>query len=237
MNTFEADRPRKCSQRGTSGDYTVLASPDNDTYTEVDGWALSSRVENGRLIHRFSGLAVTARYLKIHQRFTDTSYTFVLDDPRADVRVEFAARACDATMSGHHSGSLVVGQGVTCIDDASISGGVDVRDGAEVVITDSSVAGPVSVSGARSVAICGSRIAGAVTISGTVGLVQVGDVAQNCAGNAIAGGMSVTGGDVDRLAGNTINGRLSCGGNASVPIDGGVQNVVTGPRTGQCADL
>lgn len=82
-------RARNATSRLVAADYRILISSDNDTYADVSGWALSSRVENGRLIHRFAGLSVTEGYLKIHQRYTDVSYTFVIDDPRTDVSVEF----------------------------------------------------------------------------------------------------------------------------------------------------
>lgn len=82
-------RDRDAVSRLGAADFRVLSSADNDTYTEVDGWSFASRVEAGRLVFRFEGLGVTDRFVKIHQRRTDTSYTFVVDDPRADVKVDF----------------------------------------------------------------------------------------------------------------------------------------------------
>lgn len=85
-------RDRDAATRLTGADYRLYSSPDNETYTEITGWSFSSRVEDGRVVHRFDGLAVTDRYLKIHQPHTTTSYSFVLADARADVNVEFASR-------------------------------------------------------------------------------------------------------------------------------------------------
>lgn len=85
-------RDRDSSTRLTGDSYQLFTSPDNEIYTEITEWSFSSRVVDGRVVHRFDDLAVTDRYLKIHQPHTDTSYSFVLADPRADVTVEFDRR-------------------------------------------------------------------------------------------------------------------------------------------------
>lgn len=76
--------------RLTGGDYTVWQSDDNESFTQVSGWTFSTHLEAGKLVHRFDGLGITERYVKINQPYGDTAYTFVLDQPRADVRAEFA---------------------------------------------------------------------------------------------------------------------------------------------------
>ncbi|MEU4016002.1 exo-alpha-sialidase [Microbacterium sp. NPDC028030] len=83
-------RDEDASSRLDASSYTLLTSTDNVTYTPVTGWTLVSRLESGRLIHRFEGLAVSAPYLKIAQKFSDSSFSFVLANPRNDVSVEFA---------------------------------------------------------------------------------------------------------------------------------------------------
>lgn len=83
-------RDRDTSTRLTAADYRLFASADNNTYTELTGWTLTSRIQDGHLVHRFAGLNTSAPYLKIHQSRTDSAYTFVLADPRSDVTVEFA---------------------------------------------------------------------------------------------------------------------------------------------------
>lgn len=99
-------RDRDAATRLTGDSYRLFSSPDNDVYTQVTGWSFSSRVVNGRVVHRFDGLEVTDRYLKIHQPRTDTSYTFVLADPREDVTVELAPRTFDTTIAGSPIGPL-----------------------------------------------------------------------------------------------------------------------------------
>ncbi|PZF86682.1 exo-alpha-sialidase [Jiangella anatolica] len=84
-------RNRTGTTRLNQSHYTILSSPDNDVYTEVTGWTFATRVESGRVIHRFAGLDITDPYVKIHQPFTDTAYTFVLDNYRNDVTVEFGS--------------------------------------------------------------------------------------------------------------------------------------------------
>lgn len=81
---------RWSTTRLTAGDYTVWQSDDNESFTQVTGWSFSTHLESGRLVHRFDDLGVTERYVKVNQPYGDTSYTFVIDEPRSDVRVEFA---------------------------------------------------------------------------------------------------------------------------------------------------
>ncbi|MER7334205.1 MULTISPECIES: sialidase family protein [unclassified Micromonospora] len=225
------------SSRLVASDYRLFTSADNDTYREVPGWTFSSRVQDGRLVHRFDGLSVTDRYVKVHQRWTNTAYTFVVGDPRSDVRVEFSRLPCAVTITGHHDGPLTA-TGVTCVQDARLDGPVTVDGGGQLVVTDSVIHGPVRASGAAAVRICGTELDGPLTVSHTSGLVQVGDATNDCAPNSISGSVFLTGnaGGV-RLAGNTIAGPLECVGNDPSPIDIGEPNAVTGKRSGQCAPL
>lgn len=78
---------RGVATRITAGDYTVWVSDDNVSYVPLTGWSLSADVVDGRLVHSFSGFEVQTRYLKVHTRFTDTAFTFVLENPSADFRV------------------------------------------------------------------------------------------------------------------------------------------------------
>ncbi|HEY0698676.1 MAG TPA: sialidase family protein [Micromonospora sp.] len=130
------------SSRLVASDYRLFTSNDNDTYTEAKGWRSSSRIVDGRLVHRFDGLSATDRYLKIHQPRTDTSYTLVIGDPRSDVRVEFARLPCAVTVTGHHDAPLTA-TGVTCVERATLDGPVTVAAGGQLVVTDSSIEGPV----------------------------------------------------------------------------------------------
>lgn len=225
-------RDEDATTRLTESDYRVFTSADNDHYTELTGWTFTTRVDSGRLVHRFEGLGATDRYLKIAQSKADGAFTFVLADARDDVAVEFASRACDTTISGPHPGPLALDGGVVCVDGATVAGAVDVAAGTIVSITDSSISGPVTADGAGAVSLCGSRVSGPVAISGTSGLVQVGDPGEGCSGNVMAGGLSVTGGGAVRIAGTTISGPLACAGNDPAPVGVGRSNSVSGPCTG-----
>jgi BNR repeat-like domain len=83
-------RNRTNSSKLDGDDYRLFSSPDNVHYTEIYNWTFSSKIENHRLIHVFSGLEVADRYLKIHQPNTGTSYSFVINNTREDVQVNFA---------------------------------------------------------------------------------------------------------------------------------------------------
>ena len=75
--------------------YGVLVSDDNQRYEQLDEWSFESRVEDGRLVHRFADLGTTARYVKITQPYSDDNATFVLRSLRDDVSLEFAAPGDD----------------------------------------------------------------------------------------------------------------------------------------------
>lgn len=226
------------ASRLTAGSYRVLSSPDNEHYTEVEGWSFSSRVEGGRLVHRFDGFAVTDRYLKIAQDRGDGSFSFVLGNPRADIGVEFAPVPCTTTVTGEHDAALTAGAGVTCLDQANVSGPVTVADGGQLVVDGSVIDGPIQASGAAAVLICDTQVSGPVTVSGSIGATVVGDPGHGCAGNEVDGPVALdqNAGPV-RFGANTVDGPLSCAGNQVPPVDGGAANEVDGPKGGQCGSL
>ena len=84
-------RNRSSSTRLQESDYRIFSSPDNVRYTEVSDWSFSSKVEDGRLVHVFSDLAVSDRYLKISHRYADYSYSFIIDNTNEDVQVYLGA--------------------------------------------------------------------------------------------------------------------------------------------------
>lgn len=223
--------------RLTQGSYRLLSSPDNVEYADVEGWSLSSRVEAGRLIHRFAGFATTDRYLKIAQNRGDTVFTFVLGNPRHDLSVELVDLACDRSVTGEHDGALAVTEGLTCLDCAVVDGPVTVSGGA-LRVRDSVVVGPVRSTGADAVSFCGTELTGPVSVIGTAGLVQLGDAALGCAADVVLGPVSVSDNlSGVRIGGNRIEGPLTCTGNHIPPTNDGVPNTVTGPRGDQCAEL
>jgi hypothetical protein len=82
-------RDSDAASRLTGADYRLFVSDDNDHYTELTGWAFSSRVENGRLIHRFGNLDLSARYLKIAQSRRDSAFSFGVQNTRDDVTIDY----------------------------------------------------------------------------------------------------------------------------------------------------
>jgi len=73
---------------------------------------------------------------------------------------------------------------------------------------------------------------GPVTLTNNTGAVEL-------VGNSVTGPVKVTGntGSITDIAKNSILGPLSCSANAPPPTNGGSGNVVSGPRSGQCAGL
>ncbi len=138
------------------------------------------------------------------------------------------APACDVTLTGTHTGGLVVSEGITCLDGAAVKGGVTVEAGASLVATASTIRGGLTASGAASLTVTGTEIKGGVKITTTAGPVAL-------TGNTITGATRISdnaGGVV--LSGNTISGSLQCSGNLPAPSDGGDANRVTGAAHGQC---
>lgn len=95
---------RDATTRLAEADYTLWTSQDNVTYQQLTGWTFAASSEGGRVVHTFGGFEVQARYLKVNTRFADSAFTFVLQDPRADVRVHGAA-APPAPGPAHRLGS------------------------------------------------------------------------------------------------------------------------------------
>ncbi len=133
--------------------------------------------------------------------------------------------ACTTTITGRHDGALVVRNGVTCLDGATVRGSVTVTAGGALVATDATVTGPVTASG--SVTSFHSSVGGSLAITGVRGEVQV-------LGGSVLGPVTLTGNRSPVFAGVTVGGPLTCTGNATAPDDLDIPNTVGGPSTGQC---
>jgi hypothetical protein len=147
----------------------------------------------------------------------------------------FEVADCAQTVTGSHDSPLQVTNGVTClVEDATVTGAVTVTSGAGLVATDAFVVGPIFATGASTAQIYHTTVEGPVQISGATGRVTV-------AGSTVIGQVVVDGnatGDVPALiSGNSVDGRLTCNGNDPAPVNDGLTNTVTGPKSGQCADL
>jgi hexosaminidase len=167
------------------------------------------------------------------------------------------APACTKTITGTHNGPLTVTEGVTCLDDATITGPVTVRTGAGLYASGSEVRGPLTASGATDVLLCGTTVSGPAAVNGGT-RVWLGNSNGDCAPATIKGPVNVTGttGQVTIdgttvsgplvlqnntattiVAGNHIGGPLSCAGNSPAPSNAGRPNTASGPKSGQCAGL
>lgn len=67
--------------------YELYSSDNNLLYTPVQGWDLTSTVVNGRVVHTFTGINVSAKYFKIHSTFDAGAYNMKIDDAILDIRV------------------------------------------------------------------------------------------------------------------------------------------------------
>lgn len=116
---------------------------------------------------------------------------------------------CTNTVSGVRSGPLIVTEGVTCVDGATIEGTITVHEGAGLAVMNSTVRGRVSTAGAAMVVLVESVLHGSVSVTGSTGRVLI--------------------------AGNSVSGNLSCAGNDPAPDAGSRPNAVHGATSGQCA--
>jgi hypothetical protein len=138
---------------------------------------------------------------------------------------------CSATVTGEHAGPLRVQSGVTCVDGATVTGPVTVAAGASLYVFGGKVEGPVNATGAAAVVLVGTSVGGPVNVTGTTGEVSLEQV--NASGPVRL--VDNKGGTL--VAGNTVGGPLSCTGSDPAPVDNGWANTVSGPKTGQCAEL
>ncbi|MET8990414.1 M64 family metallopeptidase [Nonomuraea wenchangensis] len=137
--------------------------------------------------------------------------------------------ACTRTVTGEHRGPLVVADGVTCLDEARVTGPVTVRAGAGLVATGGRITGALAAANPAAVHLLGTGVQGAVTVSGAKELVIVGA--------DLRGAAQLTGSTAPILSGTTVKGALACSGNTAVPADLGVPNELSGAGAGQCAKL
>jgi hypothetical protein len=141
--------------------------------------------------------------------------------------------ACTATVTGPRSGDVRVGSGVTCLNDATVTGSVAVGAGASVVVTNSRISGSLTASGAATVELVRASVAGAMNVTGTTGRVTIFGATIGRA--ATVSDSTMTGAPL--VTGSTFKGGLACTGNAVAPSNGGNRNVITGPSAGQCGGL
>src|SRR5690606_18124261 len=151
---------------------------------------------------------------------------------------------CTTTLTGPQT-KVVVTDGVTCLEDAQVNGGVIVAAGASLVVRDSSVNGTLVSNGAEAVQLFGSTVNGPTRITGTTrdvtiagstfnGRLALSDNTQVSANERFS---RLAGEYGPILVGSRINGQLSCTGNSSAVSDFGAPNTVNGNKGGDCANL
>lgn len=170
----------------------------------------------------------SVRYSAVHEDgtvyFTDRSniYSFFPE----------AGTTCDETITGTHQGQLVIESGTTCIEDATLGGGIEVHSHASAVMSDSSLRGPLTATGAEQVQITGSDLRGPVRLEEVTDAIGIND-------NTIRGPLAVNDstGAAPVISDNTIRGPLQCQDNAAAPTDDGAANTIHGRAGGQCAGM
>ena len=146
--------------------------------------------------------------------------------------------ACTATLTGNQA-NVNVASGVTCLDNATVSGNVTVAAGASVVVKKGTIGGTLNANGAEAVQLFGSTVTGAAQVRNTTRDVTI-------AGSTFRGGLALTGntqvsanerysrlagayGPI--LAGSTIYG-LTCADNSAEVSDFGAPNSLRGSQSG-----
>jgi hypothetical protein len=120
---------------------------------------------------------------------------------------------CASTVTGTILGRLDVTTS-TCLDGATVRGGVTVEPGAALSVSASQISGAVVSSGAKAITVCGSALQGSLSISGTTGFVLLGDAGDDgspaCAGGSYAGAVTLDGnGGQAEVSGNRLSGALT----------------------------
>jgi hypothetical protein len=134
-------------------------------------------------------------------------------------------------------------------------------------IGSSTIGGDIVAEAPNLLGMCDTQLLGGVTVLNATSFVVIGDPGDDgCPGNGVGGSIILddnrgglelefnqVGGSVlvDHTSGagpfpddtqpeivnNTIGGDLSCSGNVPPPTNRGQPNIVTGVKTGQCADI
>ncbi|HET6548614.1 MAG TPA: M64 family metallopeptidase, partial [Solirubrobacter sp.] len=131
---------------------------------------------------------------------------------------------CTRTLTGAVDGSVVVSEGATCLDDATVGGDVIVRDGGSLVVTGGQINGRVDANGGQDVQLFGTEVLGSTRIAD-------GEGNTTLANNLFSGGLTLDGNQETEfglaLVANTIYVGLSCNGSIN---DFGAANNLGGTK-------
>ena len=147
----------------------------------------------------------------------------------ATANLSIAVGGCTTTITGASNRPLTIGAGVTCLDQATISGPLKITAGAVVSIQASTLGGPLSAHSPAALAVCGSTVSGPASVTGAAGPVLIGAAnGTPCPADTITGLVTLTGdtGGVT-MGGATISGPAYIAGNGGrVTVPG---NTIGGP--------
>ncbi|WP_246835554.1 ExeM/NucH family extracellular endonuclease [Micromonospora sp. MH33] len=160
---------------------------------------------------------------------------------------------CTTTITGKYSKPLIVTAGLTCLENATISGAITVNPGASLIATGGTISGPVNATRPVLFDLVGTTVSGPVTVTGTTGQLTISkgkvsgpvSITNNTGGVRIdtvtvSGPVTVDGNTGNQpvvVAGNTVSGPLACTGNNPAPVNESRPNSVKGVASGQCARL
>jgi hypothetical protein len=135
---------------------------------------------------------------------------------------------CMTVITGRVNGGLTV-SGSTCVNNATVNGGITVRPGAALSLNSSTVHGGVTSASAKALTVCATSIDGSSTVTATSGFVLFGDNGDDgysCGGNDQQGTLilAANAGQIE-LGGNQIRGGASISGTFGVGPT--VENAIT----------
>lgn len=136
---------------------------------------------------------------------------------------------CTTTITGMRVRPLAIGSGVTCLNQATISGPIAIPAGAVLSIQGSTLDGPLYVHKPARLAVCGTTINGPTSVTGATGPVVLGGARGTpCPADTITGLVTFSG-DAGgaTLSGATISGPVHVAGNTG-PVNVSA-NTVGGP--------
>ena len=149
----------------------------------------------------------------------------------ATASLSITVGGCATKITGSHNRPLTIGAGVTCLDQATISGPVKITAGAVVSIQASTLGGPLSADRPARLAVCGSTVSGPASATGAAGPVLLGGAnGTPCPADTVTGLVTLTGdaGGVT-LGGAIISGPAHVAGNGGrVTVSG---NTIGGPAS------
>ncbi|MFC4008764.1 M64 family metallopeptidase [Nonomuraea purpurea] len=201
---------------------------DGDGWFNYFGWPTSSELpwafsEQGTVIDSLVYGKLPRGRHTIEYRSVDAAGNH--GDPKSFTVTTIAPPpACTRTITGAHRGPLTVSDGVTCLNDAQVTGAVTVGKGASLVATGGRVTGTLTASEPQALHLLKTSVTGALSVSGAKALTVVGA--------DLRGAALLAGNTAPILSGTTVRGALACTGNRPAPVDLGVPNKGAGACVG-----